>query len=106
VVRAMTAWPACVTGDGLRYADPNAAISDPAWHLDSPRPTAAEVHVARVDVQCKAQAHLVETWLSVETRLQHRMIEEHRAQFRRIAAAKRAYLANVRRALTGADEGR
>ncbi|MDX6720058.1 MAG: hypothetical protein QOJ63_2312, partial [Solirubrobacteraceae bacterium] len=99
VVRAARAWKACVAGYGLRYDDPDAAISDRAWRLDSRQPTPAEVHVARVDVTCKARTRLVQTWLGVETRLQRRMIETHAPQFRRIAAAKRAYLANGKRAL-------
>jgi hypothetical protein len=99
VVRAARAWKACVAGYGLRYDDPDAAISDRAWRLDSRQPTPAEVHVARVDVTCKARTRLVQTWLGVETQLQRRMIETHAPQFRRIAAAKRAYLANGKRAL-------
>jgi hypothetical protein len=99
VVHTLRDWETCVAGYGLHYADPDAAVSDPSWRLDSPRAAAAEIYVARVDVECKARTRLVQTWVSVETQLQRRLIDASASEFRRIDSAKHAYLANARRAL-------
>jgi hypothetical protein len=99
VVRAKAAWRECMTSAGFPYADPDAAISDPRWKLDSPTVPGAEVDTARADVHCKESSRLVAVWRDVEVSLQRQVIEREAAQFQQLETDKRTRLANADRIL-------
>lgn len=101
VVAATAAWRTCMAGRGYDYADPNAAISDPRWHLDAPAIPAAEVDTAMADVRCKASTGFVETWHDVEVDLQEKEIRRDPRPFADLANACDRRLATARRVLAG-----
>jgi hypothetical protein len=101
VVRAKGSWRECMASVGFRYADPDVAISDPRWKLDSALVPGAEIDTARADVRCKESSRLVMVWREVEVSLQRQVIEREAAQFQRIEADKRTRLANADRILAG-----
>lgn len=99
VTAAFAAWSRCVGTFGFRFPDPLAALAG-GWALDTPGPTPREIEAASADAHCKAETHLVEVWVAVESEIQRSAIDAGWAGFARIGAAKRAYLANVRRLST------
>ncbi|MDT7724956.1 MAG: hypothetical protein QOI21_1532 [Actinomycetota bacterium] len=101
VVRVTAAWRDCMAAAGFRYADPNAAISDPRWDLDSPAVPEVEVETARADVRCKDSTRLVSVWHDAEVSLQRQVIDRNAEQFGRLEAGNRTRLANARRILAG-----
>lgn len=101
VVAATAAWRACMTEQGFDYPDPNAAISDPRWHLDTTDVPAAEIDTAMADVRCKASTHFVETWHDAEIAVQQEEIRRNPDRFAGLASARDKRLAAARRVLAG-----
>lgn len=101
VLRAKGSWRECMASAGFQYADPDAAISDPRWNLDSALVPGAEIDTARADVRCKESARLVVVWRDVEVSLQRQVIERESVRFQRVEDAKRTRLANADRILAG-----
>ncbi|TMK20670.1 MAG: hypothetical protein E6G68_04375, partial [Actinobacteria bacterium] len=56
VLAAFARWSACMANSGYSYRTPMDANNDSRW--DGDRPTAAEIGVAKADVQCKKQTNL------------------------------------------------
>jgi hypothetical protein len=99
-VRAATRdWRRCMAGHGLHYATPDDAVADPAWDLNSPAASAAEIRTAVTDVRCKDRSHLTRVWYATEVALQNAVIAGNRQRFAELAAANARYLANAARAL-------
>jgi hypothetical protein len=101
VVAAKTAWRTCMAERGYDYADPNAAVSDPRWHLDEAAISAAEHDTALADVRCKTSSRLVETWHDVEVGVQQEKIAGDADRFAALANARDKRLAAARRVLAG-----
>lgn len=101
VVAAKAAWQTCMAGQGYDYADPNAAISDPRWHLDAADISTAEHDTALADVRCKASSRLVETWHDVEVGVQQEVIRRDVGRFAALMSARDKRLAAARRVLAG-----
>lgn len=102
VVAATKAWRACMSEQGFDYSDPNAAIADPRWDLDtSGIPTAAEITAAQADVRCKTATGFVETWHDVEVGVQQEEIRRDADRFAALASARDRRLAAARQVLTG-----
>jgi hypothetical protein len=101
VVAAKAAWHTCMAEKGYDYADPNAAVSDPRWHLDAAAISAAEKDTALADVRCKASSRLVDTWHEVEVGVQREDIRRDADKFAALASAIDKKLAAARRVLAG-----
>ncbi|SER73907.1 hypothetical protein SAMN05216199_1044 [Pedococcus cremeus] len=77
VVKAMSAWAACMKTAGFSYTNPWQP-NDEAW----PEPAGAnEIRTAQQDVACRQRSNLVGTWLAVESAYQERLIAQHSGQF-------------------------
>lgn len=99
VVAATAAWRACMAKQGYDYPDPNAAISDKRWNLDTADVPAAEIDTALADVRCKASTRFVETWHAVEVSVQQEEIRREADRFAGLADARATRLAAARRVL-------
>ncbi|HEX5493810.1 MAG TPA: hypothetical protein VFX70_04460 [Mycobacteriales bacterium] len=101
-VRAATVrWRACMATHRMHYANPQAAISDPRWKLNSPTPSGAEIATATADVGCKHRVGLVRTWLAAEAELQRGLITRRASAFAALAAGNARYVANAYAVLAG-----
>ncbi|MGW0809984.1 hypothetical protein [Nonomuraea sp. NPDC002799] len=87
VVQIFQSWSACMRAEGLRYADPLAAITDQRWLGDGP-PTREELRAAQADVRCKAATGLVSVWSAAEERIQGDAVRAHPEEFEALKAAK------------------
>ncbi len=77
VTAAAAAWSRCMAEAGFRYADPQAAIEDPAFAAG--RASAREIAVAGQDVRCKERTGWVRTWVAVERVVQEALVPHHAA---------------------------
>ncbi|GAA1747468.1 hypothetical protein [Nonomuraea bangladeshensis] len=87
--------------EGLRYADPLAAISDQRWLGDGP-PTREEIRAAQADVRCKVKTGLVSVWSAAEKRIQDDVVRAHPEEFEALKAAKDRQLESARGIIAGA----
>lgn len=85
VVNAFEGWSACMARSGYEYERPMDANDDPQWA--TPRATAAEITVAKVDVACKQEVDLVAIWSQVEAEYQKSLIAQHQAALNHYDAA-------------------
>ncbi|GAA1315426.1 hypothetical protein [Saccharothrix xinjiangensis] len=86
VVEAAAAWSRCMAEARFDYADPDAAVNDPAFRAG--RPSRHEVSVATRDVTCKERVEWVRTWVAVERAVQGELIRQHGADVAREARHK------------------
>ncbi|MFI6908313.1 hypothetical protein ACIBKY_44125 [Nonomuraea sp. NPDC050394] len=86
VRRAFRSWSACMAGEGFRYPDPLAAITDARW--ETGQPTSQEIRTAQADLRCKDKTDLVAIWAAAETRIQNDVIRSHPERFQRLRAVK------------------
>jgi hypothetical protein len=95
---AAASWSACMTmaRDSLRYADPDALMSDRRW-WSSQTPSTDELRTAVVDVGCKQRTGYVETMAAVESSLQAAAIARHRPELDRVLRYNTALVAAARR---------
>ncbi|WP_410614868.1 hypothetical protein [Amycolatopsis sp. lyj-109] len=98
VTAAAAAWSRCMAEAGLRYADPQAAIDDPAFRAG--RASAQEIAVATRDVHCKERTGWVRTWVAVERVVQDALIPYQAADLAREQQHKERQLAAARK-ITG-----
>lgn len=98
VTAAAAAWSRCMAAAGLRYADPQAAIEDPAFGAG--RASAHEIAVAGQDVRCKERTGWVRTWVALERAVQAGLVPHHAAALAREQRHKDGQPA-VARGITG-----
>ncbi|MEU4510874.1 hypothetical protein AB0G05_15385 [Nonomuraea wenchangensis] len=101
VVQVFKDWSACMRAEGLRYADPLAAISDQRWLGGGP-PTPEEIRAAQADVRCKVTTGLVAVWSAAEKRIQDDAVRAHPKEFEALKAAKDRRLESARGIIAGA----
>lgn len=101
VVQVFRSWSACMRAEGLRYADPLAAITDQRWLGDGP-PTGEEIRAAQADVRCKVKTGLVSVWSAAEKRIQDDAVRAHPEEFEALQAAKDRQLESARGIIAGA----
>jgi hypothetical protein len=89
-------WQTCMSRQELRYANPDQAIQDPQWDLNSPTPSDDEVSTAVADARCKDQTDLVRVWMTVETEIQQDIIKKNSGRFAERAKTIQLILANAR----------
>lgn len=94
VTAAAANWSRCMAAAGFAYADPDAAINDPAF--SSGRASAHEIAVATQDVRCKERAEWVGTWVGVERAVQDVLIRQHADDLTREREHKERQLAAAR----------
>jgi hypothetical protein len=98
VVQAKAGWRTCMSKLGFGYGEPNEAIEDKLWKLDSSAISDQEIATAVADVRCKHSAGLVTAFVEVETAWQRGLIEREPERFRQLKAAKDAQLEAAARA--------
>ncbi|MEV6638673.1 hypothetical protein [Amycolatopsis sp. NPDC051371] len=94
VTAAATQWSRCMAEAGFSYADPDAAVNDPAF--GSGRASAHEIAVATRDVRCKERAEWVRTWVGVERAVQDVLVRQHNGDVARERQHKERQLAVAR----------
>ncbi|MFI1753595.1 hypothetical protein [Streptomyces sp. NPDC020571] len=70
-------WSACMSEKGFRYRDPDAAIGDSRWNLQSDAPSRGEIAVARADIACKLRTNLLGVNFAVEAEYQNAAVSDH-----------------------------
>ncbi|TMR26731.1 hypothetical protein ETD85_41515 [Nonomuraea zeae] len=101
VVQTFRSWSACMRAEGLRYADPLAAVTDQRWQGEGP-PTEEEIRAAQADVRCKAKTALVSVWSAAEERIQGEVVRAHPEEFEALKAAKDRQSEAARAIIAGA----
>jgi len=85
VLAAQARWSACMAESGY---DIDNTVSDddpiPGIDLNSPKPSAAEIKLALVEVACQDKTHVVQTWFEVESAYQRAKIDEQAEVFAQI----------------------
>jgi hypothetical protein len=76
------AWSRCMASRHYHYATPG-QVEGRRWPS---APTRAEIRTARADVACKAQANLLNTWLTVEAAYQQALIAQNLAALSQLQA--------------------
>jgi hypothetical protein len=99
VVNAKAGWRACMAGLGFTYADPDDALGDRRWDVESPTITETELRTALADVRCKDSSGLVRVWQEVETTWQRQVIDRNADRFPALAATKQTQLSNARQVI-------
>ncbi|UOZ06369.1 hypothetical protein [Amycolatopsis sp. WQ 127309] len=94
VTAAAAAWSRCMAEAGFRYAEPQAAIEDPAFGAG--RASAREIAVAVRDVRCKERTGWVRTWVALERAVQEGLVSHHAADLAREQRHKDSQLAVAR----------
>ncbi|HEY9440216.1 MAG TPA: hypothetical protein VIS29_16545, partial [Streptomyces sp.] len=79
-------WSACMRDKGLGYRDPDAAIDDDQWDLESAGPSRAEIVVATSDIACKLRTNLLGVNFAVEAEYENTVIREHARELRAVRA--------------------
>ncbi len=91
-------WSACMTERGYMYATPLAAIGDKAF-LEEEAAGPREVATAEADMRCKQRTGLLNTWFSVESRIQSAMIAKNGPALHRLRSAHAGKVAEAERIL-------
>lgn len=82
VLAAQRRWAACMAESG--YQMKATVAENPSMKtldLDTPRPTAAEIEMARADVKCQKRTNVVRTWYEAEVAYERRVIDKHAEEF-------------------------
>ncbi|MDH6120699.1 hypothetical protein ABH930_004795 [Kitasatospora sp. GAS204A] len=79
-------WSQCMKTAGFSYADPLAAMGDPAWATTA-APTPHELQVATADGACRHQENVVGVWYTVDYAYQQRAIDENAAAMAKVRTA-------------------
>lgn len=101
VAAATRSWSRCMSKLGFSYTSPLDALGD--FPLEKPTPSPREIKTATADLECKLQTEFLETWFSVESEIQKRMIRENRPA---LQALLRDHTGNIRIAQSVISEGR
>ena len=89
VEAAIAAWSRCMAASGYQVATPLGAMA----RFTGPLPASgAELDEAKTDLACKGTTHLIQTWVSVETRIQNRLISQNQSALASTLRADRALL--------------
>ncbi|GAA0933775.1 hypothetical protein GCM10009560_40280 [Nonomuraea longicatena] len=99
VVQAFRSWSTCMAGEGFRYPDPLAAITDARW--GTKELSEKEIRTAQTDLRCKERSGLVAIWAAAENRIQNDIITAHPDKFRALKAVKEMQLSAARRVIAG-----
>ncbi|MFF2526985.1 hypothetical protein [Streptomyces liangshanensis] len=78
VVKAFSAWSACMKGKGYDYAAPLDASDDPRFASKDVTPL--EISTATADIDCREKTDVSKIWYDAEMALQTRAIEEKAEQ--------------------------
>jgi hypothetical protein len=97
---ALGNWSTCMAERGYDVSDPVNYLPED-FDIGTPEPSAAEVDMALVDVECQTSTDLVRVWFEVDSELQRTMLGERADVFAQIT---REYQELLRRA-TGVVEG-
>ncbi|MFD4115634.1 hypothetical protein ACFWSJ_19440 [Streptomyces niveus] len=77
VTMATRSWSRCMSKLDFSYASPQEALSD--FSLENPTASVKEIKTATADVECKKKTEFLQSWFSVESEIQEKMIRENRA---------------------------
>jgi hypothetical protein len=91
ILVAEHAWSACMSRSGFGYKTP-AQAQGRSWPAT---PTPEEIATAVADVRCKAQANLVNTWLTVEAAYQQVLISQNLGSLSRLQSSVGALLSRA-----------
>jgi hypothetical protein len=83
ILAAERTWSACMSRSGFGYKSP-AQAQGRAWPTT---PTPEEIATAVADVRCKAQANLVNIWLTMEAAYQQVLISQNLSSLSRLQAS-------------------
>ncbi|GHC47371.1 hypothetical protein [Streptomyces flavofungini] len=101
--RALDTWADCVVDKGFkRYASPEAAFRDKAWHRGSDgdtRRTRRERDTAVADIECKREHNTAGVWRTVAAERQRRDISRHRSAYEAVRADQERVRSTVRSVL-------
>ncbi len=102
---ALGNWRACMRKRGMKFDAPwLAEQGNGAWrrgrdgwyHTD---PTRAEKLTATADAECRADTNLLDTWITVQSEHQNRLIAQHRAELEQAKRCLAKWLDNAARAV-------
>jgi hypothetical protein len=82
VVRVIAAWSKCMADSGYTVTSPLDVMAPFTGPLPA---SAAEIAEAKADLACKDRTRLIETWDTVETRLENQMIARNKQSFITVA---------------------
>lgn len=101
--RALATWADCVVGKGFkRYASPEAAFRDKAWHRGDEgdtRRTRRERDTAVADIERKREHNTAGVWRTVAAERQRRDISRHRSAYESVRADQERVRSTVRNVL-------
>ncbi|MFD0418035.1 hypothetical protein [Streptomyces sp. NPDC127108] len=101
--RALDTWADCVVDKGFkRYASPEAAFRDKAWHRGDngdTRRTRRERDTAVADIECKREHNTAGVWRAVTAERQRRDISRHRSAYEAVRADQERVRSTVRSVL-------
>jgi hypothetical protein len=89
---AIGAWSRCMAASGYEVATPLDAMAGFTGPLPA---SAAELDEAETDLACKSTTRLIQIWVSVETRIQNRLINQNQSALASILRADQALLENA-----------
>ncbi|MDT0318823.1 hypothetical protein [Streptomyces millisiae] len=78
VISAFAEWAQCMAEAGYEVSVP--VGEDPAFDLNDPRVSEAEIDMAMADVNCKEETDLIGIWSRTESRYQTDQIAEHEGE--------------------------
>ncbi|MFB6890840.1 hypothetical protein ACFCX4_16165 [Kitasatospora sp. NPDC056327] len=97
-------WSECMRGAGFSAPSPVEAGAD-LPSVKEPKPDAAEIRMARSDLDCKARTNLVGVWFAVESDYQKAEIARQPGEFAALRAELDAQAARIAQLVAGLAEG-